>query len=385
MALMALFIAPLFALECFEQPRFVLFTRGLFLRVVLSLCFGLGQYDEHYHQSRAEWAGSRQQRSMRQQFIDFKVLELMPPDQQSEMLAKVGWSRNDYDMLLQWFFMEDDLYRADSLNSVISKAPKYRRAKSPVQALGMFKRILTSPFAQHCWVVVLACLVFLRFRVVTLFKIGLCMGVATTLLFLVFYAFKPPPPRVYMPMFASLGLVALLVLRDRHAISLRPLHRVRLLGVMVVGFLVLADASRVILAQYTNASSHRRHSEGLKSAMSRLDPHRDQLYVSWGASYPWEFISPFDDLRFLQGFTTFQLGTAQRTPVARKILEQYAIENVYTALVERENVFLVLGPKRAERLRIYKLYMIEHYGKKVTASEVFEGYGFFIYRLDSTT
>jgi hypothetical protein len=105
----------------------------------------------------------------------------------------------------------------------------------------------------------------------------------------------------------------------------------------------------------------------LWAEVRELNPRPDQLYVVWGAGFPFEYCLPFDSLSKLRTFRMLGLGCATNTPLTDRFLKEFGLPDVVTGLCGRDNVFLICAEVFVPML---KTYIAEHRGLRVEAEPV---------------
>jgi hypothetical protein len=106
------------------------------------------------------------------------------------------------------------------------------------------------------------------------------------------------------------------------------------------------------------------------------------LFVLWGAALPYEgLIHPLQTLTLSPDFKAIGLTLLARTPLTRDRLAQFKITDLYQALYQRKDVFLV-----SDELynRLLAAYLAEHYGVRLGGKVVFgdaalRGMGFYTF------
>jgi hypothetical protein len=101
----------------------------------------------------------------------------------------------------------------------------------------------------------------------------------------------------------------------------------------------------------------------LMQTLASLQPRDDQLYVVCVPDFPYEAISPFDNLASFSQLHQLVLGWPQRTPIFRAMKQKFGIADISRALYERPDVFFVGDFRWCHA--IYKKYIREHHGVDV--------------------
>lgn len=181
---------------------------------------------------------------------------------------------------------------------------------------------------------------------------------------------KRLPDRVYHPMFGFL-VISVLFLADR------DLHIGKSFGSLVKLMLYFGAAAGLIVSisnQYTNCERITLLNRQFKQDISALHPRDDQLFIVWGAAFPYTRILPLDNFDYLGNMKLISLGTTLRTPITRARMKEYGVSDIYKALYEKDNVYLITNNDR--HLYYYTEFIKEHYGADIQFRLAFKGNGF---------
>ena len=158
---------------------------------------------------------------------------------------------NDYLMIRNWFFMDEEVYSVAKLRTLLSATPARKQDVSLSDSTALVLGILTSPYVRSCLVMAALCLAFVRLDVAGVVTVALPFVTSIVALYLIIHWLRPPPERVYMPMFACVCLVPLFRLtaeRARHGGRWTPPARAFAVAVGVET-LVVDDPQVVALAE----------------------------------------------------------------------------------------------------------------------------------------
>src|SRR5262249_40516546 len=85
------------------------------------------------------WEHFEEFNSLRAQFTDYQA---SPFDNDTrEIYGRAGWTKNDYDMLVSWFFENPELYNISTFKAILSELP-YRPASFEHQLYALGQRVL---------------------------------------------------------------------------------------------------------------------------------------------------------------------------------------------------------------------------------------------------
>jgi len=92
--------------------------------------------------------------------------------------------------------------------------------------------------------------------------------------------------------------------------------------------------------------------------------HKDKVYVVWGSALNMEDMWPLSDPGKLKNFNIITSGWLTHSPYYYFLLKKFGITDVYMALYEKDNVFLICR-NDGEMLKLLQLYIKEHYNQDV--------------------
>jgi hypothetical protein len=94
---------------------------------------------------------------------------------------------------------------------------------------------------------------------------------------------------------------------------------------------------------------------------------RRQLYVTWGASFPYELVPPLDPLREFRDLRILSLGVMTQSPVTAARMTEFGIDDLYRALYERDDILLISTDAHN---RLLEQFVREHHGVSIAAVPV---------------
>ncbi|MBF0430329.1 MAG: hypothetical protein HQK83_03565 [Fibrobacteria bacterium] len=360
-----------------------LLSPAIIALMTLALCFSLQFYNNSQYASKKEWDGFRSFMPLIVKFIDYKTLEKLEPAHKATLLSQAGLSENDYQMFIHWFFMDDTLYSQSNLESLISQISFGDFKVSVTQMLRTVAYPLKNLF-------VLKALLFLGLifsftflgRNIFFTRLGLAVFISLSMLIYLYFFKKPAPERVYASIIAFLAILPIWSLSPDIMIS-RPFSRLRkiIFSFSCLAILFLFHFS--FYDFYNQSDQNIRQQETFKNDIQNLTPRQSQLFVGWGTGIPWEQVSPFGDLTFLQSFMSFDLGVTERTPPALKRLQGFGVDDFYLDLVDNPDLFLVMRHNYQQTFKFYQTFMEEHYQIMVKAVPVHVNQSFTVLSLQT--
>jgi len=348
----------------------------------LALVIGLVAYNDDYYQRDPQWQAFYDYNNLRLKFNDYQWTYYSP--ETAAVFDAVGWSENDHAMIANWFFDDAARYGDANLRQVVAGYP-WRHGHWRLEYIaGAFRELLRD---KTSWIIALALPAFVfsvRGNRRAVAAVLASMLVSVLLLGVLAIATKPPPSRVYVPLLAFPLTVALLAAGHSAASAVAtgfstqrketqttttywlgtfhtaaPGYRAT---VLVTTTLVIVAVCMGLSRQYRRSVKAVAARNALAQYMQEISPSEDQLYVTWASSFPFEAISPFDNLESFASFRVLSLSWPQATPIAEDMKRAFAIDDLPRALHERPDVRLIAEDAL---LPLYATYVREHYGRSV--------------------
>jgi len=373
--LMMLVSLPVMALILWEERRNRSYAAAFlgFWLVVGVTVFGLRTYEKQYYNKDPEWEHFFEFSSLKSRFVDYDHIDYT--EETKAVFDEVGWSRNDLNLMRSWFHADEDLYSIENLRKITSRFPSYKTYLS----FGQVISIILDKILNQKFFILLAAFFMLYVKGGEEGNRRKILSALVFMLAVIAYLIvtKRLPNRVLQPML-SFFVLTTLYFNTRDIDSFSSVRKI----INTVFIIILSFAlTGFLIGQLQEGRIKKVENLGLKKTVSELDPSADQLYVVWGASVPWENIRPFDTLDFIRDWKLIILGTTLRTPITKKRMNQFGIDNIYKALFEKDNVFLVVRNNRY--LYYYKQFVQEHYDTRVQFENIFRSPDFYVVRVIS--
>jgi hypothetical protein len=357
-----------------------------------------------YHQYRYEHWGAfnyLQFNRLFGEFSDFKLFKRVPfPSQKAinEMCrSTANWSNNDTEMLMNEFYMDENLYTISSMQNLINGVKKYEQSisKNPshryyATALPFYegfttklwqrqRNLLLSDVMRCALVLLLVVVVISEMELLALFALAATLGAVYGVLIYVNYLtlMRDAADRVFYPIFFFMSFVALLVAKPigtrRIAQSAARAKNGLSILALCLCLYALWHGNAAVMSYYRNISDEIRGGEDrFRQAVTALQPKKENLYVIWAYGFPFRDMPPFCDLSVFNNFRALWLMWAQRTPTTKQLLDSYGIRDIYKALSYQKNVMFVLslnqiGNPELQYPRRFAEFMDTHYQIKIVA------------------
>jgi hypothetical protein len=303
------------------------------------------------------------------EFLDYRTLYKVAPEQALNAFGQAGWTPNDYGMFANYFYMNEQLYNLQTFSQVLSALA------------GTEQRVNVGDVAQRQWNSLTEGQAKCAFALGLLVAFGLlekrnsivllATGVLTVIILStgINYAtvLRPSVERVTLPLVAWMVLLALLLVSEEHLHTLprRLRSRVATLGLLAaLAASIWGAVNGLRLAHDVSQESERKHAE-FRSLVAALNPNPRHLYVIWADALRFEDLAPFGDLHFLDNLHGFWLSWYERSPASLAQLGRFGIADLYTALATREDVWMLMSEAQNAigYAAYYRIYMQEHYGR----------------------
>ena len=364
---------PVLAFYYYQKPFKIILRQSGLLAVGILLSALMYQVNQMAYSS-AGWDHFLEAKPKAMKFINYGIIQNLPNEERRKIEKKIGWSTNDLNMFLNWFFMDEELYSIEKFDKALAFVPPYRK-RSAEEVQSLMEKAMANRYFVNGLLMAIIGLLFFAFRWRNLLAI-FAMLITIVLLFLYLtYYLKPPPQRVYFVAYAWLGVFPLLMLNRHVKVPLLRLSKQYLIQKILLFLLVIGlvyQYNGLFTKMKANSKNFESSSQWLYSTVKEINKNGEaSLYVTWANSFPWKYITPFQDVRYLKDFRTFGLGTGQQSPESKQILNEFGIKNLYTALLQREDILLIIKNRSAQRLlHFYKEFVKEHYGIEAYAEGV---------------
>jgi hypothetical protein len=345
--------------------------RAVPLVAVLGLAVALSRFNTRYYARSPGWEGFYAYNDVRGEFTDFDRFKYSPV--KGYGFHEAGWQEIDYWMIVNWFFADPTRFSMEKLQQIAAAAPRnqppafFATSAAILRNLGYFPDLIRIMLVVIC----AAFLVGTGWRRLALPASLYALAVGLMLVLGVYYKL---PHRVAFPLFLAALVGGALRpegfderIRGGHSKdtqSRRAPDVARVLGTREALRRVVAMAAGCLVIWclwsqvQTKVGEGRLHSE-MTSLVEELKPRPDQLFVLWREWFPVEkLVYPLESTRRLRDFRCLWLSAQLPTPLSDRRLRDFGISNIYLAICERPNVFLVAGN---ELFNLFSTYVRQHY------------------------
>ncbi len=357
--------------------------RSLIATIILIAAFAANSmlmWINNRYYAETGWQGFYRLNSARAFFSDYPDRKL-PQESMQKIRRELGWSTNDLEMIRLFFFIDKNVFSAETMEAAAAVIPPNKLQLK--QILQVLEKIFSNPLIWPAIFTVAFGSIFLdleRFNRKSL----LIQGIAVFCLSIVLI--NRIPPRIYFSIAAYLVAVVLIFVDERKINTIvQNLFQTRkgrafVISATILGIFALAcyiDFSCIKPSQ--NQSAIRR---SLNNALRTLQPSPKDLYYAWATCFPFEMLSPDDNLNVVfKSLNLLPIGSLGQSPPVMERLKQFHLnENeVCQSLYKEENVFLI--SEQSLFNKCLRQYIEEHYKCKVTFVKVLETTYLAIYQL----
>lgn len=346
---------PLIALKFWETKSVKLIA---LLVITLTLFFACHQYDKGYYAAHKEWQQYLEYNGIRDQLHDNP--RTVYNETTKPVFDRAKWSQNDFNMFKTLFFEDKEIYSKENLETILSsfsfiyEKGIYDTLKGLFYALYNFKLLVLSSFCLTIALVPFIPPVYKKYIYAT-------VSISIAVIIYLFYSMKLPL-RVLMPILFFPATVSVFFASQKfNKFDKKPLLRkyikifvaIILISLFIFNFLDLRRISKTNQANYAV----------FYKMVKTMSPDKNKLFVIWDGSLPVENISPYSNLREYEGFNIYWLGAETKSPLNYQVLERFSINNLYTSLYEKDNIFLICRPEGYKEL--LQRYIKEHYNQHI--------------------
>jgi len=335
--------------------------------VVVMLLFGLTNlFNDYYYQKEEDWGFYHEYNKYIGKINGYPDFGYSAKNK--DIYNSVGWSENDVSMFRSWFFCDLELYSIEKLDYVVSNI-KVRRGITDV--FKTLRRAFDNLDKKVKWFAGLflsiAILLLSRKKNKYIFSV-----IFSSFIISIYLSYLGRlPDWVFSPIIIFTGFTAAFFMCTENMSK-----RFKIYNNIVTRLMVLIICIVLVTFTFISVSSSSKINEvkqhQLEQVIEKL-ADENKIYVSWGATGLSDKVIFFSTMQWKDYPHIIQLGWRIHTPYYNKTLEKYSVGNIYKAIVEREDVFVICGGAGVKR---FIKFMSEHYNKSVSSSLVYEIEGF---------
>lgn len=369
--------AVIFILKFLEKPSLVI---PIFLVIILILVGLCSQFDKNYYQRNEDWGSYLEYNKLRGKIHGYSYFAYN--DTTKSVYNDVGWSKNDVDMFKSWFFSDLEVYSKEKLEYVVSNIKVERGIKEIFTTL---KDSFTNLYVIAKWFtgyfLIITILVIGRNRNKYFFSV-----LFTAFLISIYLSyFGWIPHRVFFPIIFFVNMIAAFFICTGNNIPFKKLTSNIIIRITALIICITLAAFIFTLTSNITKINKVRHQE-FESAIEKI-ADEDKIYVYWGDTGLCDKTILFSIPQKKDKLNIIQMGWMTYSPHYYQILEKFSIDNIYEAIVKRDDIFIICPENKLE---LFYKFMAEHYNKSVTAIvedriESYEDYEIGIYKIQDNT
>jgi hypothetical protein len=299
---------------------------------------------------------------------------------------QIGWSQTDFAMLVSWFYLDQRIYSLQNLLFISQHTSLSPRSEVVWRKL-LFD--LGRPFLSYGGIATLALFVLLLITGIGITRWFSFLAVLwySGVFFGINIIERHLPYHVWLVMLFALYTMHLTLWCQtpekrvrRRSVDERLTPRIPF-ALVAVAFVICCGGQIKALSELS--ATRRYLQKTFRDDMARLQPRANQLFVIWGASFPYEeYQLPTQAAPVTSNMQILGLGVGSHEPFVQNRLKSFGIDDLYQAFYTRDDVFLICD-KRATKLLCH--YIWEHYHTSVQIRTVFQGTRFAVHQLRKST
>jgi len=334
---------------------------AVFFISLIVLSSGFQYYQTTYYEKDPLWKEFQPTMNATAAFTDYSRAGYHA--ETKHIFDEVGWSKNDFRMLLKLFRADEDVFSLKKMEKVLAGFPEHK-SFGKEYLLFFIKReaLAQNEYVIFFFILALFFLSYTRREKVYFLKIFSTLGWIFVLMgYIIFYKYLKD--RVYFSMISFLTFTALFY-SDKDVSFRWPKERIfeklKVLSLLCFSILILFCMGATVYR--LNVFSRHTHDVSLrfKRDIARLNPSPKELFVVWTSSFPYRLVLPFDNLRYI---SNLRLVGTELLPATAEKIAKFGVRNLSTDLCNRNDISLIVN--NGMQRYIYKTYMKEHYGLNV--------------------
>ncbi len=276
--------------------------------------------------------------------------------QYEQIYNKIGWNKNDYLMFNTWFYYDQKIFSAEKLQFILSSI-KYKNF-NPANLQGTFSRFIsfnTNSFPYILLVILTGIAGWSSMKNKGYFLATCSIGL---FIFIYFSYLGRLPERVILPILFFIGFSGIYLASKHNPLNLNKL------GIFKIPYYIFSISLMLafIFAFTQNSIENKNKIVEYQNIFKYFPAGKNNLVFIWDSSLPLQWMHPFDNYSRFKNRSVMSGGWTQRTPHDLLLLKRFNINNIYTALYENKNFYLIALPQYTELLQIF---MKEHYNKDI--------------------
>jgi hypothetical protein len=281
---------------------------------------------------------------------------------------KVGWSYNDYNFYRCWFMADSLTYGTQKLSLVNQHlGPRqhfsFQRFKERLRHFFYEKGI--PDYWYYCFLALALLIPFLAKENKDLNLALITTFVLSFSVLIILLLTKHLPNRVSFPVLAMNLFFVMLNAFTADNLQLKFKKAFALMWILLL--------ISPVKAAYKDGAETRKEEQKWEKALEELQPNKNQLYTFKAFRFYEPLTLPLKAhfRKPITDYAALDFGHIANTPVFYNQLKNFGIKNIFTEMIDNENVFIVMTYEK-HHLDNLKQYMLEHYKLKIRYEQVRE-------------
>lgn len=289
----------------------------------------------------------------------------------------VHWSATDYEMLMRWWFFDQEVFSTEKVRKIVEAGRKSR-------PLSLGNAIASAVFVMERYAANYLLMLSAAVGLYALFGHTVprwCrLSFAAAMIASLLLACTLPaigsrvPDRILYSLASFPFALAVCMTPERLARQAPAATRGKWRSTVTVGLALFASAI-ILTGHYRETRFESNFRRNLMADLAAIG--KVHCWQSWGPGFPYEALSPFASVETLESCPRILWGPFQRTTMFRDLLRSQGINDPYRALWENSQVLLVA---RAGDTPHLEDYLTQHYHVDAKMQPVFSGTCFSAYQ-----
>jgi hypothetical protein len=270
----------------------------------------------------------------------------------NQQLKTIGWSVNDYDAMLHWFFVDTQVYSISKFQTLNKAYPTFQRrwagGQYTLKLLRFFKETIHYWLCIVCW---FALLLFYfksskKHQVFLIFHFLYIVG----FMFFMFYYLKLEA-RIFTPI--VFALISITFFYDYQTPLFKGSKWVKQIFVLFLSLSVVAYSVK----GFKTYSQAKKNQEKLQSILSEQPTHHKNISLSYG--FPFNDLVPLQNCNYLLKANIIPISTLVCSPLFHQSYQRHGINDILKFIGDgKDYTFWVFN---GNGIHTIETYYYEHY------------------------
>jgi hypothetical protein len=328
-----------------------------FLFLSLFLFFAFVQYNHYYYSKIPQWKEYFEYNKIRGQLHDYPKLAYN--ESTKPVFDKIGWSENDFWAFRFRLYFDLQIFSREKLEFINNNLKNHRSFQETLIVLS------DSIIPNRLLIAFSICFLLLSITLVhkTQRKYIYSVILSAVLICIHLSYSARLPYRIFVPLLLFVSTMTMSINNNAPFVDKQSLQK-RWIITIALSFIIICLLPIHVSVVNSWSKNNQNYQTNFKKWLQALPSENDKLYVVLGASLPWEFTSPYSDLKEYNHLNFLRSGWTVNSPFNDIILREYLVDDVYRSLLDNNDFFLIMREAPIFREK-FSRYMLEHYGQKI--------------------